>query len=432
MRSRFAPVAGPVAAVAALTLSMGPALASTSDDAGPGPLGALPALPTPPVSDFYIPPTPLPDGQPGDVIRREQLPPIPGATVQRIMYLSTNQQGETVPVTGVVLTPLVAPQTPGPGGARPVVVHTPGTRGLADSCAPSNFYDPATMEPRNIEPVQMSGYVQQLAAGVTVVVTDYLGGGTPLPQEYLVADSEAQNGIDAARAALRLDPDDAMDAASPLGFFGVSQGGQAAAAVAELLPAYGPDLLSQVKGVVAGGVVTDMQEQFAFADGNPLVSGAGLAAITGLDAAFPELNLDQYVTPEGRQVFERVRASCVGEELAAFGTITYDEVTNPDVSTLPDWRAAMAESKLGAIAPELPTYLFNGSFDTIVPAHMTPQLFKDWCVKGATTEFTSYPGTEHVTSLVVVGIPEANQWILDRLAGEPVQPGCTQHTPLPI
>lgn len=434
--SRRARQIGSVATVAIVAIAVGTgSAAAVPDDPDSLRLPALepvPALPPVPVSEFYTPPSPLPDGQPGDVIRREDLPPVAGATVQRIMYLSSNKQRKSVPVTAVVLTPLVGPQSPGPGGARPVVVHTPGTHGMADSCAPSNFYDPTTVEPRNIELAQVLGYAQQLAAGVTVVVTDYLGGGTPLPQEYLVADSEAQNGIDALRAAIRLDPNDDLTAGSPAAFMGVSQGGQAAARIAELLPRYGRDVVGQVEGVVAGGVPTDMQTQAAFANGNPIVSGIGLAILLGLDAAYPKLRLDQHVTPEGQKAFDRVRTSCVPEELVGFGTLSYDDVTSPDVSAMPDWQAALGDSKIGNVAPEMPTYLFYGTQDTIVPPHMTPQLHQDWCAQGASSELVSYTGLEHVTSLIAAGTPSANRWILERLSGKPADPGCGRSEIPPI
>lgn len=416
-------------AATAVSLSIGTAIAQPGDAPGPTPLGllaTLPPLPALPVSAFYTPPSPLPVGRPGDVIRRQTLPPVPGATVQRIMYLSTNQQGKQVPVTGVVLTPLPELGRQGAGGSHPVVVETPATRGLADSCAPSNFYDPTTVEPRSIEAAQIPSYVQLLAAGVTVVVTDYVGGGTPLPQEYLVADSEAHNGIDALRAALRLDPHDDIDSGSPAGFVGFSQGGQAAARIAELLPGYAPDVVGQVKGVVAGAPPTDVRELAAFANGNPTLSGVGFAVILGLAAAYPKLDLDEYVTSVGRNVFDRVRSSCAPEEVAGFGTLSYADVTRPDVSTLPDWQVALGDSKLGNTAPKMPTYLFNGTLDEVVPSYMTPRLYQDWCAKGATSTFVSYPGQDHFTTLLAAGVPAANQWMLDRLGGRPLEAGCTR------
>lgn len=435
MRSRAGTVrrgvarSAPVVAVAvALALSVHPALADDS----PLPYSEFPSTPALPVSAFYDLPKSLPKGPLGTIIRSEELPAIPGATVRRMMYVSTDNQGRRVPVTGIVLTPTVPPQNPGPGGARPIVTNLPGTRGLADGCAPSNFYDRSSFEARNIELVQAPGYLQPLAAGAAVVITDYVGGGTPLAQEYLISRSAGQSGIDATRAALLLDPNDDLNDSSPLAYFGVSQGGQAAAAVAELLPTYGRELQPRVRGVAAGGVVKDLKEEVAFSDGNPLMSGVGLAVLTGLDAAFPKLDLEKSMTEEGRALFARVRASCIGEEFAAYGDTTYADVTKPDVTTLPAWRAAMAQSELGKVAPQVPTYLFNGSFDTIVPAHMTPELFNDWCSRGAGTEFTSYPATEHVGSLVAFGIPAANDWLLARLAGKPAPKGCTTHSPFGI
>src|SRR4051812_27380651 len=77
---------------------------------------------------FCTPPAPLPDGKPGDVLKTQDLPLSvdPDARVRRIMYLSTDTHDELVPVTGLLLTPLLQK----PGNANPLVVHTPGTRGL--------------------------------------------------------------------------------------------------------------------------------------------------------------------------------------------------------------------------------------------------------------------------------------------------------------
>ncbi|MCA1835798.1 MAG: lipase family protein [Actinobacteria bacterium] len=89
-----------------------------------------------------------------------------------------------------------------------------------------------------------------------LVITDYEGGGTPIPQSYLVGPPEGYAGLDAARAAQRLDPRDDLTQDSPVGLSGYSQGGQAASWAAELQPRYAPEL--NVKGVLAGGIPYDM------------------------------------------------------------------------------------------------------------------------------------------------------------------------------
>ncbi|MDI6630722.1 MAG: lipase, partial [Rhodococcus sp. (in: high G+C Gram-positive bacteria)] len=93
-------------------------------------------------SDFYIPPSPLPAGSPGDVIRSEpshlalSVPgiggPLPGAAT-RIMYRSNDSNGEANAVTGTYIDPAAAWTGPGP---RPLVVLAPGTQGQGDQCAP--------------------------------------------------------------------------------------------------------------------------------------------------------------------------------------------------------------------------------------------------------------------------------------------------------
>jgi triacylglycerol lipase len=99
-------------------------------------LTPLPALPDLALTqdDFYVPPSPLPRGLPGDLVKTEpiQLSLYPETRANRITYLSRSARRNTVAVTGVLLTPL----SQQPGEANPLIVHTPGTRGLGDHCAP--------------------------------------------------------------------------------------------------------------------------------------------------------------------------------------------------------------------------------------------------------------------------------------------------------
>ncbi|MGB7384900.1 MAG: lipase, partial [Rhodococcus sp. (in: high G+C Gram-positive bacteria)] len=86
-------------------------------------------------SDFYLPPSPLPAGSPGDLIRSEpshlaiSLPAIGGTlpgVATRIMYRSNDSNGEANAVTGTYIDPAAEWTGPGP---RPLVVVAPGTQG---------------------------------------------------------------------------------------------------------------------------------------------------------------------------------------------------------------------------------------------------------------------------------------------------------------
>lgn len=99
-------------------------------------------------ADIYDPPSPLPPGVPGDVIRAEpteakdsggqRLP----AKAWRVLYRSTSATGGPIAVSGTILVPEEAS-----AGARPVVAYSIGTRGIADRCAPSRNI-PTGGEPR--------------------------------------------------------------------------------------------------------------------------------------------------------------------------------------------------------------------------------------------------------------------------------------------
>ena len=89
---------------------------------------------------FYEPPSPLPDGRPGDVIRAEPVEAyvVPGVRLRvrawRVLYRSTSAVGEPTAVSGTVLIP----RTPleGGRGPRPLIGYAIGTHGIGDAAAP--------------------------------------------------------------------------------------------------------------------------------------------------------------------------------------------------------------------------------------------------------------------------------------------------------
>src|SRR5262245_10446782 len=82
---------------------------------------------------FYDPPTPLPAGPPGTLIRAEPLALAPAnARGWRVLYRSTRPDGAPIAVSGVVFTPA----GPAPAGGRPVVAWAHPTTGIDRRCAP--------------------------------------------------------------------------------------------------------------------------------------------------------------------------------------------------------------------------------------------------------------------------------------------------------
>lgn len=365
--------------------------------------------------NFYTPPDPLPPGKPGDIIRsRAVLAPLfLEAKVWQIMYRSSDVNKRPVAVTGALLVPKLPH-----AGVRPLVVVAPGTRGLGDHCAPSKQMNPLTSS--IAVDYESATYSRLLASGVAVVVTDYQGQGTPGLPPYLAGKPNGYAGLDALRAATRLAVA-GLSSAAPMGVMGYSQGGQSSGWAGELQPSYAPEL--DVRGVVAGGTPSDMNALVDHLNGNP-TAGAGfaIAAISGVSTAYPELDLDAYLTWSGRQVMERARNSCYLEDFLAFGTTRIGDITSPDVLSVPAYRDRLGRALLGTKRPQAPAYVLHGYIDEVVPYHLGVQLFHSWCSLGATVVFEGLVA-EHVTGSQALALG-ATTWMLDRLKGVPAPNGC--------
>src|SRR6478672_10961493 len=136
--------------------------------------------------EFYTPPDPLPPGQPGDLIRTEpsrlalepsgQLGAYVG-TGTRIMYRSTDAQGNPVAVTGTY----IEPDVPWPGnGPRPLLAYATGPYGAGEQCAPSRLFNQGIHFSQGFDltlNVEEGWIATMLARGFAIVVTDGVGMG---------------------------------------------------------------------------------------------------------------------------------------------------------------------------------------------------------------------------------------------------------------
>ncbi|MEU6055583.1 lipase family protein [Streptomyces xanthochromogenes] len=350
---------------------------------------------------------------PGDIVSQSptEFHPLPGQWTNtrawHVTYRSTTAKGTPNTVSGTVIVP-----NDGRTGPRPVVTYAVGTVGLGDSCAPSANFPYGTA----VEATLINQVVQR---GWAVAVTDYEGLGTPGDHTYTVGRAEGTAVLDAARAAERLGIP-GVDANSPVGIMGYSQGGQASSWAAELHDSYAPDL--KVKGTATGGVPADLMKVASSNDGG-LGSGLIFMAAAGQDAAFPELNLNSYLNPAGKALVDYFKNNCVAIDttVGSFKHITDMTVKNP--LQQPDWQARLTESKLGTHRPDAPVYLYHGTIDELIPYAVGQQLRTDWCAKGTNVEWHALPLLGHIGGVTVGGIPAAN-WLADRFAGKSTHPNC--------
>ena len=301
--------------------------------------------------DFYQPPAQFSTQPqtPGTVLRTE---PISNTRATKMLYTSTDQDGKPVAVSGYV----IEPDRPAVG----TVVFAPGTRGQGDMCAPSKgpwlvgAVSPTAMSVNYELPIQY--YAASL--GLRVIVTDYIGLGTPGIHTYVNAAEEAHAVLDAARAGLRV-AKAPLD--SPVGLHGYSQGGGAVAAAAELAEEYAPDV--RLVGTYAGAPPADLFEVFTTVDGSSIsgVLGMAINGFSARDAQF-QAAVDRHVSDAGHRYLQTAATSCVIDSVGKYGFmksnvftktgVTFKEVVQQE----PVIAETLKRNSLGKKPPRTPIY----------------------------------------------------------------------------
>ncbi|MFI8949919.1 lipase family protein [Streptomyces sp. NPDC053750] len=391
---------------------------------------------------FYSPPSELPDAD-GTLIRTEPLPlalslpgldgPLPGRAT-RLMYKSTDASGAPVAVTGAY----IEPATPWRGeGPRPLVVVAPGTMGQGDQCAASMGLE----HPLRINGETVSvGYedlsvYRLLARGVAVVVTDYVGlGATDRLHTYVNRVDEAHAVLDAVRAARALDSA-SVTADSPVGLFGYSQGGGAAAAAAELQPSYAPDV--ELAGTYAGAPPADLTEVTEAIDGSDLAGALGWS-LNGFLQSEPSLRpiADRYINAAGKEALTDLSTMCIGDALFSYGSdsSTAWTKTGQSLSDIiraePALQAFLDKQRIGTLKPSGPVRVATGVSDDLVPHEQARRLAVDWCAEGGQVTYVPVllPGVgsgllNHAAPLLT-DQGAAVSWLTDRLSGKPAGSNC--------
>jgi len=362
---------------------------------------------------FYEPPSPLPQGSPGEVIRCEEVDAylVPGlrlrARAWRVLYLSTAATGEPTAVSGIVLMPRGRHQQ-----VRPLIGYAIGTHGIGDSSAPSRLL------PRGLD-WEAAMMAMILARGWAVAITDYQGLGTPGDHTYMVGRALGPNVLDSMRAARQLSPEE-LPEDGPAAIIGYSEGGAAAAWAAQLQPTYAPEM--GLAGVVAGAAAADVETAGPSLDGTFFSFFMAYGGI-GYAAAYPELELDRYLTPMAQGRIDGLRQSSVLQAMLGGPRFMHAaELTQPNVLEMPEWRARLRENKLGTIAPEAPVLLHHARRDQIVSFTQSVNLSQDWEQLGADVRlYVTRGGLDHLSG-AVAGTPVALEWLARRLGRRPQQP----------
>lgn len=216
--------------------------------------------------------------------------------------------------------------------------------------------------------------------GMRVVVTDYIGLGTPGAHTYVLHDEEAHAMLDAARAA--------TPNGGPVGFWGYSQGGGAAAAAAEQAASYAPDL--DVKATFAGAPPADLLATMRGADNSTITAVLGFA-LNGWQERYPQLRpaLEPVFNDRGREFLASTADACMADSAVRWGlresrafTVSGESLSEA-VTARPEMRTLIDAQKLGRTSPSSPIMISTAGNDDVVPSDQVIQLARDHCTLGA-------------------------------------------------
>jgi acetyl esterase/lipase len=375
----------------------------------------LPALSySPPTIAASQTPESLAEARPGDLLRWDPLPDLGGHPAWRILYVSTDLDGEPAPVSGLI----AVPDAPVPDGGFPLLAMGHPTSGVARACAPSLILygnDP------EMAALYEDTLVPYLDAGYALVMTDFQGLGAAGDPSYFVGELEGRNILDSVRAA-RSFPESASS--GHLVLMGHSQGGHAVAFASQLAADYAPELAFD--GVVLLAPAIDLVgifEDILGPDERTSNMAQVLFVVRTWSETYPEASLDQVATAQGETLIETVieQTCLVGSSLAA-------SLAAPSSLVLPDaltaWSDLLEQNTPGAGPLAPPVLVVHGEADEVIDRRFSDAWVEGLCASGTTVDYVTLPGVTHFGVLAASEVGNL-EWIAARFAGEAADSTCT-------
>jgi len=344
---------------------------------------------------------------------------IAGASAWRVGYRSADVMGSEHTVSGLI----VAPQ--GGGSGRPVMTWCHGTTGLGNAACPSAQPDPAReldiyFSERSTAQIDygIPGLARWIEAGFVVCATDYQGLGTDGVHQYLVNRSNARDAVAIVHAAAQMD----LGAGNRLAAVGWSQGGGAAAAVSELDDEdFGTlDLRACVPispGVTAASAIgLPAGDRASLPDPSAPPDAHLLMTVYGHAAAFPDLDIDQILTPLGRRMMDAVwdtqPVHHIGDTASRLFRLR-GPLMHANPLAAPEWLGAIRAGSAAQSRPRCAVLVCIDEFGhgTVMPVSWQEAYAKAVGDLGGTVEIRRYPGADHF-SVSTDAIDDVLAWVV--------------------
>ncbi|WP_230990369.1 lipase family protein [Rhodococcus oxybenzonivorans] len=379
---------------------------------------ALAEIPAPSEDPFYQAPTGYESRPEGTILRSRPVTatalsvPLPVDSWQ-LLYKSLDSHREPVADVATILVPRTPWTDAGP---RPLVSYQTAEDSLGSRCAPSYALTAGLGAATSNAASESLMIAHLLSRGWAVVTADYEG-----PESEFLAGPQAGFAVlDGIRAAQHFVPA-RLNTQSPTGLWGYSGGAFATAWAAELQQSHAPEL--GLNGIALGGLPADLEATMRNVDGG---YGFGLTfgGVIGIDRAYPEKQLSELFTVEGRAAMHATGAACTVDLIATYAFRSLHDFTiDPRPFDHPALRSALAENSPTAVEVSAPIYSYHADGDELVPVAVRDAFVRQYCAAGSTVEIVRYPGGSHNTMLLS-GASGAIDFLAARFADTPAVDDC--------
>lgn len=379
-------------------------------------LGLVVADPVHPDDDgFYDAPEDYALRAIGEILKSREVPsPLAGLTYKtayQLMYRSVDSIG--MPTYGI--TTVIVPTN---GDGTQVVSYHQAEDASYIGCAPSYTMQMGSGDP-SIQAL--------LDFGFYVNTPDYEG-----PESEFTAGIQAgQSTLDSIRAVLSSGDLTGASSDARVALWGYSGGSVATGWAAQLAPQYAPDLSDNLVAGAMGGVVANVSAVAENVNGG-MNSGFLPSGLFGLAAAYPELKdlFEEQLLPNGTALQSALKQCVVANLIEFYNQDIFSYFRDGHaVMYHPLMQAVFDEITMGASAPQIPFFFYNGIVDEVVPVAIVDELASDWCSAGVSIYYAKGPGLGHIDAA-----SNAQEAVLSYLssavAGANTQSGCTTTTTL--
>lgn len=338
----------------------------------------------------------------------------------KLMYVTRGLDGGAEISTGI----LMVPRDGRSDATRPIVGYQFANDSVGAYCHPSTMWTGG--DPMDGASWSALGPLAQMfGKGYAVLISDVGNDGDPEPHGVFAGKFAGNTLLDGLRAAIA-NKDAGLSDSSPISLFGIAGGGVGAAFAAENAPRYAPEL--NIVGTVLEGMAVNQRNFIRTADGS-LGSGFALATLLGLEAKYPEMKIDEKLTPEGRKLADLFRTQC--QTPAYFATpflplrALFTSGRNP--ADIPEFQHVYADNVLGTRSPTSPVLIASCVADdspmSLVPAADSRKLAAQYRRGGTDVDYqpTDCSMLNFVTNLYGWGTDlfgmQTIDWVAARMKG---------------